>query len=78
MPRGKLASDLGLPLAFDRAAQTPLHRQRCEQFRYMGSSRNGPMCLSQLLLNVAIATIDAYMCLSQLTLNAIIAVHLLS
>jgi hypothetical protein len=35
MPRGKLASDLGLPLAFDRAAQTPLHRHLGEQFRYI-------------------------------------------
>lgn len=33
MPRGKIAPDLGLPIALDRAAQTPLHQQLCEQLR---------------------------------------------
>ncbi len=33
MPRGKIAPDLGLPIALDRATQTPLHQQLCEQFR---------------------------------------------
>src|SRR5579859_2441140 len=33
MPRGKLAPDLGLPIALDRATQTPLHQQLCEQLR---------------------------------------------
>jgi len=33
MPRGKIAPDLGLPIALDRATQTPLHQQLCEQLR---------------------------------------------
>jgi GntR family transcriptional regulator / MocR family aminotransferase len=33
MPREKYAADLELPLALDRAAQTPLHQQLCEQLR---------------------------------------------
>src|SRR5262245_20160919 len=33
MPKGKYAADLELPLALDRATQTPLHQQLCEQLR---------------------------------------------
>src|SRR6267154_497229 len=33
MPRGKDAAGLDLTLALDRAAQTPLHQQLCEQLR---------------------------------------------
>src|SRR5712672_2529765 len=33
MPRGKDAACLDLTLALDRAAQTPLHQQLCEQLR---------------------------------------------
>jgi GntR family transcriptional regulator / MocR family aminotransferase len=33
MPRGKIAPDLGLPIALERATQKPLHRQLCEQLR---------------------------------------------
>jgi GntR family transcriptional regulator/MocR family aminotransferase len=33
MPRGKIASDLGLPIALERATPTPLHQQLREQLR---------------------------------------------
>ena len=33
MPRANIAPDLGLPIALDRAAQTPMHQQLCEQLR---------------------------------------------
>src|SRR5713101_6242034 len=33
MPRGKIAPDLGLLIALERATQTPLHQQLCEQLR---------------------------------------------
>jgi len=33
MPRANIAPDLGLPIALDRAAQTPIHQQLCEQLR---------------------------------------------
>ena len=33
MPRGKIAPDLGLPIALNRATPAPLHQQLCEQLR---------------------------------------------
>jgi len=33
MPRANIAPDLGLPIALDRASQTPMHQQLCEQLR---------------------------------------------
>src|SRR5258708_794647 len=33
MSRGKLGPDIGLPIALERATQTPLHQQLCEQLR---------------------------------------------